>query len=76
LRRRPKAARSAFDNVDFAYHERAEALERISMDIPPGKKIALVGPSGAGKSTIFNLLLRFYDVDAGRSPSTARTSAT
>lgn len=54
-----------FDNVSFAYHEGAAALERISMDIPPGKKIALVGPSGAGKSTIFNLLLRFYDVDAG-----------
>ena len=31
----------------------------------PGKKIALVGPSGAGKSTIFNLLLRFYEVDGG-----------
>jgi len=54
-----------FDTVSFAYHEGAEALESISMDIPPGRKIALVGPSGAGKSTIFNLLLRFYDVDSG-----------
>ena len=61
----PKGGAIRFDNVDFSYHDGAEALERISMDIPPGQKIALVGPSGAGKSTIFNLLLRFYDVDAG-----------
>jgi len=51
----PKGGAIRFDNVNFAYHEGAAALE----------KIALVGPSGAGKSTIFNLLLRFYDVDAG-----------
>ena len=52
-------------NVDFAYHADAPALDDVTLDIPAGKKIALVGPSGAGKSTIFNLLLRFYDCDAG-----------
>ena len=38
----------------------------VGFDVAPGQKIALVGPSGAGKSTIFSLLLRFYDSEAGR----------
>jgi subfamily B ATP-binding cassette protein MsbA len=55
-----------FQNVSFAYHADAgPALERADIEIPAGKKIALVGPSGAGKSTLFNLLLRFYDADSG-----------
>ena len=55
-----------FENVSFAYHADAgPALEKADIEIPAGKKIALVGPSGAGKSTLFNLLLRFYDPDAG-----------
>lgn len=56
-----------FDNVSFRYEtDAAIALCGISFDVQPGQKIALVGPSGAGKSTIFNLLLRFYDVAGGR----------
>jgi subfamily B ATP-binding cassette protein MsbA len=56
-----------FDNVSFRYGpDTATALNSVSFDIEPGQKIALVGPSGAGKSTIFNLLLRFYDVESGR----------
>lgn len=55
-----------FENVSFAYHSSARsALSNVSMDVNPGKSIALVGPSGAGKSTIINLLLRFYDPDQG-----------
>ncbi len=54
-----------FRNVSFAYHEGAPAIDNLSLEIPAGKKIALVGPSGAGKSTIFNLLLRFYRTDSG-----------
>ncbi len=61
----PRGGAVRFENVDFGYHADAPALERVSFEIPPGQKIALVGPSGAGKSTIFNLLLRFYDVDGG-----------
>lgn len=55
-----------FRDVTFAYHENAPALNGVSLDMPAGKKVALVGPSGSGKSTVFNLLLRFYDPDSGR----------
>ncbi|HEY3638974.1 MAG TPA: ABC transporter ATP-binding protein [Rhizomicrobium sp.] len=56
-----------FEDVSFRYHsDVAPALDHISLEFPPEKKIALVGPSGAGKSTIFHLLLRFYDFEQGR----------
>jgi len=64
--RAPQGGAVRFSQVSFAYHAGADsAIAGLDMDIPPGSKVALVGPSGAGKSTIFNLLLRFYDVDAG-----------
>jgi subfamily B ATP-binding cassette protein MsbA len=58
----------AFHDVRFAYQQdaTAPAICDISLDVAPGQKVALVGPSGAGKSTIFNLLLRFYEIDDGR----------
>ncbi len=52
-------------NVSFAYEDELEVVRDIDLDIEAGEVIALVGPSGAGKSTIFNLIPRFYDVDAG-----------
>jgi len=57
-----------FDNVTFTYPTRPteQALQGVSFKVKPGETVALVGPSGAGKSTIFQLLLRFYDVQSGQ----------
>ncbi len=66
----PKPARGAvaFEGVTFAYPGRPDlpALKDFSLTVRPGERVALVGPSGAGKSTVFRLLLRFYDPQAGR----------
>jgi ATP-binding cassette, subfamily B, bacterial len=66
----PKPARGevALETVTFAYPARPDmpALRDFSLQVKPGERVALVGPSGAGKSTVFRLLLRFYDPEAGR----------
>ena len=55
----------SYDAVSFNYGKERSVIEGLNLSIKPGEKIGLIGHSGAGKSTIVNLLLRFYDVDAG-----------
>jgi ATP-binding cassette subfamily B protein len=57
-----------FEQVSFHYPSRpaTRALDGFDLDVRPGETVAFVGPSGAGKSTTFQLLLRFYDPEAGR----------
>ena len=57
----------AFEHVHFHYPSRPAqaALQDFTLELAPGETVALVGASGAGKTTVFQLLQRFYDVDAG-----------
>jgi ATP-binding cassette subfamily B protein len=63
----PARGAVAFDHVSFQYPTRPNqsALADVSLTVAPGETVALVGPSGAGKTTVFQLLERFYDPQAG-----------
>jgi ATP-binding cassette, subfamily B, bacterial len=64
----PVRGAATFEDVTFRYPSRpeAKALDGFTLAVRPGEKVAIVGPSGAGKTTVFQLMLRFYDPDAGR----------
>ncbi|MDQ3477118.1 MAG: ABC transporter ATP-binding protein/permease [Actinomycetota bacterium] len=60
-------ARLSADNVFFSYAgEPGPTLERITLDVPAGRSIAIVGPTGSGKSTLANVLVRLVDPDSGQ----------
>lgn len=54
-----------FKNVQFGYNEDKIIIHNFSVDVEPGKQVAIVGPTGAGKTTMVKLLMRFYDVNSG-----------
>lgn len=54
-----------FRDVGFSYQPEVPLIEHFSLRVSTGKTVAIVGPTGAGKTTIVNLLMRFYEIDAG-----------
>lgn len=54
-----------FKDVVFSYNEDKVILDKVSFEVKPGQKIAIVGETGSGKTTIANLMARFYDINAG-----------
>ncbi|EUJ47222.1 ATP-binding cassette subfamily B protein [Listeria rocourtiae] len=57
--------RIVFDHVKFGYTPDKTLMHDLNIDVKEGQMVAIVGPTGAGKTTIINLLMRFYDVEAG-----------
>lgn len=53
-------------NVDFSYVPDKKLIQDFNINIKPGQKVAIVGPTGCGKTTLINLLMRFYEVNAGQ----------
>ncbi|MET4134751.1 ABC transporter ATP-binding protein [Pseudarthrobacter sp. PvP090] len=64
----PAATRGklVFENVSFAYSPDKPLIADLSLVAEPGQTVAIVGPTGAGKTTLVNLMMRFYELDAGR----------
>ncbi|PAK50356.1 ABC transporter ATP-binding protein [Paenibacillus sp. 7541] len=56
----------AFEHVSFGYHEDQLLIEDMNIKVKQGQTVAIVGPTGAGKTTLINLLMRFYELNAGR----------
>jgi ATP-binding cassette subfamily B protein len=61
----PVQGRVVFDHVDFSYVPDKPLIQDLTLTVEPGQTIAIVGPTGAGKTTLVNLIMRFYDLDAG-----------
>ncbi len=62
----PTRGRFVFENVSFRYSPDKPLITDLSLVAEPGQSIAIVGPTGAGKTTLVNLMMRFYELDAGR----------
>jgi ATP-binding cassette, subfamily B, multidrug efflux pump len=55
-----------FRDVSFRYFPDTPLIDDLSLTVQPGQTVAIVGPTGAGKTTLINLLMRFYELDAGQ----------
>ena len=68
--------RVEFDRVSFSYRPDTPLIHDLSLVAEPGRTVAIVGPTGAGKTTLVNLLMRFYELDAGQILLDGRNIAT
>lgn len=62
----PTRGRIEFDHVAFSYTPEKPLISDLSLTAEPGQTVAIVGPTGAGKTTLVNLIMRFYEIDAGQ----------
>jgi ATP-binding cassette, subfamily B, multidrug efflux pump len=62
----PVRGRVEFERISFSYDPSRPLITDLSLVAEPGRTIAIVGPTGAGKTTLVNLIMRFYELDAGR----------
>jgi ATP-binding cassette subfamily B protein len=58
--------RLVFEDISFRYTSETPLISGLSLVAEPGQTVAIVGPTGAGKTTLVNLMMRFYELDAGR----------
>lgn len=56
----------SFEHVKFGYEPNKTIIHDFSLEVKPGQKVAIVGPTGAGKTTLVNLIMRFYEIEAGK----------
>jgi ATP-binding cassette subfamily B protein len=61
-----RRGRVEFEHVSFSYRPEQPLIADLSLVAEPGQTVAIVGPTGAGKTTLVNLIMRFYELDAGR----------
>ena len=62
----PVQGKVTFENLDFSYLPDKPLIENLNLEVEPGQTVAIVGPTGAGKTTLVNLVMRFYELNAGR----------
>jgi ATP-binding cassette subfamily B protein len=61
-----RQGRVTFEGISFRYDPATPLIDDVSLSVEPGQTVAIVGPTGAGKTTLVNLVMRFYELDAGR----------